>query len=97
MIEVNLARALATLRLIERMLHSNETWTVTIGGDTQPAIFEFFDDAITVKAMFDFDMPTLAPVIIKADDEVVFVHSEKVLSGPVCFSWTLEMALPLTA
>jgi hypothetical protein len=98
MIEINLAKAMATLKLIERMLYSNETWTVTIGDQTKPAFFEFLDNAVVVRANgFNFDVPTIGPAVIKSNGEVVFVHAEKVFSGSVCWSWMVEMALPLTA
>jgi hypothetical protein len=97
MIEINLARAMHTLRLIERMLHGSETWTITIGNVTRPASFEFLDNAVIVTADFDFEFDTIAPAVIMADGEVVWVHEERAWTGNVWFSWMLEMALPLTA
>lgn len=98
MIEVNLARAMHTLKLIERMLHSNEDWSVTIGDQTRPAYFEFLDNAVVVTAHFELEFPTIAPAVVKADGEIVFVHEDRRWeSGDLWFSWMLEMALPLTA
>jgi hypothetical protein len=97
MIEITLAKAMHTLKLMERMLHSNDSWSVEIAGVAQPAEVEIFEDRLTLKSYFEFDLTTLAPVNIMANGEVVFVLPEQVFYGPTWFTWTLSMALPLTA
>jgi hypothetical protein len=97
MIEASLAKAMHALRLMERMLHSDDEWSIEIAGEVQPAVVEVHEDRLVLKSYFEFELSTLSPVNILANGEVVFVLPEQVFCGPSWFAWKLSMGLPLTA